>query len=107
MTNVLVINDLDSWKINVNGHAGYAPKGTDIVCAAISTITAMIAQELVYDAEDVKITKYVMDEENADVSFEFNTLTDAVNNKISMAVMGFELIASNYPDFVRLTLKCD
>lgn len=107
MTNIVVRNDVSSWDINIEGHADYAPKGTDIVCAGISVLTAMIAQVLVQEAEDVKIYKYVMDEVNAHASFEFDALTDSINNKISMAILGFELMASNYPDNVRLTLSCD
>lgn len=105
MTKINIKNDIDEWIIELRGHAGYGPKGSDIVCAAVSTVTTMIAQMLVYEAEDVRVHRYVVDEENADISFEFKAMTDCVNNKIAMAIIGYELIANTYPDYVRLNVK--
>lgn len=30
--------DIDRLRLSVNGHAGYAPNGSDIVCAGVSTL---------------------------------------------------------------------
>lgn len=38
MVTIIVTDDGDTMKIEISGHANYAPKGQDIVCAAISAI---------------------------------------------------------------------
>lgn len=105
MTKVKIRYDIDEWEICMNGHAGYGPKGSDIVCAGVSLLAGMIGQTLAEEAEDIRIHRYIMDEENANVCFEFKTLTDVVNNKIMMAVTGFELLAHSYSDYVSLDAK--
>lgn len=44
MTSIRV--DVDGMRLEIIGHAGYATKGQDIVCAAVSTLTYTLAQNL-------------------------------------------------------------
>ena len=38
--------DVENMCVEVSGHAGYAPAGQDIVCAAVSTLIYTLAQNL-------------------------------------------------------------
>lgn len=38
--------DVEGMRLQVEGHAGFAPEGQDIVCAAVSTLTYTLAQNL-------------------------------------------------------------
>ena len=38
MIEVSLVQQSDQWQFSVKGHAGYAPKGQDIVCAAASIL---------------------------------------------------------------------
>ena len=43
MTNISYVTGDDSFCIKVDGHAGYAEKGADIVCAAVSALCCTLA----------------------------------------------------------------
>lgn len=93
----------------VKGHAGYAPEGHDIVCAAVSTLfetlRALPYMEYMED-EDEKIVKFAIhgeedlgplciDEKDASILFVpvFNAF-----------VIGFHEIAKQYPEYVKLEI---
>lgn len=38
--------DVERMRLDIEGHAGYAPAGQDIVCAAVSTLAYTLAQNL-------------------------------------------------------------
>ena len=38
--------DVEGMRLEAKGHAGYAPPGQDIVCAAVSTLVYTLAQNL-------------------------------------------------------------
>ena len=51
MTNIKINNKY----IEVEGHSGYAPEGSDIVCAAISTLTQATYNYLEATSNDIDI----------------------------------------------------
>jgi len=38
--------DVEGMRLEIDGHAGYAPEGQDIICAAVSTLAYTLAQNL-------------------------------------------------------------
>lgn len=85
--------------ITIQGHAGYAEFGKDIVCAAVSTLTqvflasveALTTDNLTYDiAAGNTVIRY------GDLSEQSNTLLDSF-------FVGVSMIADEYPEYVRLT----
>lgn len=38
--------DIDGMRVEIDGHAGYAQPGQDIVCAAVSVLTYTLAENL-------------------------------------------------------------
>ncbi|ROR29266.1 hypothetical protein EDD66_103202 [Mobilisporobacter senegalensis] len=87
-----------------SGHAGFANKGQDIVCAAVSVLvinTINSIETFTSDKFDL-----IMDEESGLI--EFNVLTRISNESILLLkslVLGLQGIAEDYGhDYIKLTL---
>lgn len=94
MIEVSVRND----SISISGHAGYAENGKDIVCAGVTALT----QTLIKSIEDLtndKI-KYEISPGRADI--KWRNLSDRSKNLVDSFFIGINMIADEYPDFVRI-----
>jgi uncharacterized protein YsxB (DUF464 family) len=105
MTSASVIENDDTYHVSVTGHAGYNP-GNDIVCAAISTLTATLGdffRRLDYknDTSNVTCLIYTSGEFVLTVKKDYRTEREA-RAAIDMFLIGMEALASNYPNNVRL-----
>ncbi len=84
--------------ITIEGHAGYAPQGQDIVCAAVSTLAqTLIAsiEELTEDAIQYDISPGWVEITHGDLSANAQLLIDSF-------FVGVEMIADNYPNNVEI-----
>lgn len=98
-------------KYNVSGHAGYASKGQDIVCAAVSVLAQTTLMSLIevcgIDEEEIK---YAIDDEKGilDVSIP-KTIDSDIRNKVQIVLKTFELgiksIIESYPGYVTLEYR--
>ena len=88
-------------RVTVKGHAGSGPEGHDLVCSAVSALALtlagnvahMEAQEAVYDV----ITK--LEEGNAEIQCTpYRRYKDSVAQIYRAICVGFELLATKYPD---------
>lgn len=89
-------------KISVIGHAGYAPPGQDIVCAAISALT----QTLIASIEELTGNKIKCDLRRGNAVIEYEDLTEDAQLLVESFFIGAEGIAKAYPDCVR-TVRMD
>ena len=84
-------------RLTVNGHAGYAQHGEDIVCSAVSALTeTLIARLLQLDA------KFSYGKENGAVEIAMRNVTYDANEAFNFAVLGMQLIATAYPKNVEV-----
>lgn len=91
------------FSLLLNGHAGYAPAGQDIVCAGISALIQTVPQSL-----RSRGIRYFLDlgEPEGHVSIK---AFPAVEQRYPCMVIfetiaeGFKLLAENYPDYVEYT----
>lgn len=88
----------DEWfDIQIEGHAGYAEKGKDIVCAAVSTLYQTMVQTI--QTRQYGELKHIRSNDG----FE-HVLIDTVTQEGFGAIMAFitgcEEIATAYPDYV-------
>ena len=91
--------DGETHTLSVNGHAGYAEKGQDIVCAGVSAIVyALIG----WIENNIEIFASV-DENNGEVviACEGDEKVEAV---FYMAAIGIESIMNTYPDHVDIEI---
>ena len=91
----------NTHNLTVYGHAGYAEKGTDIVCAGVSAIVqaliGWIENNPVYD-ESISI-----DDRNGEVLIECTGGED-VSAVFYLTAIGLEQIANTYPDNVQIDI---
>lgn len=89
--------------VRVEGHAGYAEVGKDIVCSAVSTLTVTLENALgqLLDAT-IQESQYV-GESNPRI------FISAPDNKTDLLVemykIGIEGVQEAYPDYVKLHLE--
>ena len=87
----------DECILRVEGHAGYAEKGKDIVCAGISALcNALYRATFAANA--------IIQSETADGFFLLRATEHGgdVRAMYSMAVLGFNDISAEFPDFVKV-----
>ena len=106
MVSVVIKRDQsgDGVGFSCNGHAGYAEKGSDVICAAISTLTwtAVLALE--------KLTKIRLKiQKNAAkgrLECCWNSIPaemEKVNLIIQVMVIGLQDIAAQYPEYLNVS----
>lgn len=92
--------------LRVEGHAGYAEHGKDIVCASASILAYTVAQ-FVMEAEhsgDLESSAEIR-LESGDTIISCEPCEDTYNaaqNVYLFAKMGYAILAHNYPHYVRL-----
>ena len=88
----------------VRGHAGYAPHGEDIVCAAASAIiyTAAGALEILCGAQEEGAAEQEGYFEISIPLFEDNAATYKADIIMETAYIGFKQIENSYPDFIKV-----
>lgn len=85
--------------ITMSGHANYAEAGKDIVCAGISALV----QNLIQSIEELTQDKIQYSMSPGWVDIKFRDLSEQAQLLVSSFFVGVEMIASEYPDNVKLT----
>ena len=105
MTNITVYcKDNTYTGFRIEGHAGSADEGEDIICAGIS----VLAINFVNSIEGLTSDKFSQFEHEDDgiIDFEF---TDTISNEaeilIKSLVLGLEQLEKEYKDFISLDYK--
>ena len=82
--------------VTIEGHAGYAEAGQDIVCAGVSAIV----QTLIQSVEDLTtdVIEYTM--QPGFVEIRFLTLSVESRVLLDSAMIGLEMIADAHPHHV-------
>ena len=80
-------------QMEIAGHAGYAPAGQDIVCAAVS----ILVQALIYTADDVRY-----DMTGGMISGIDMSATRRNTAMLDMVEAGLGMLEEAYPEHVRL-----
>lgn len=86
----------------LDGHAGYAPEGQDIVCAGASMLAAALFEYVLCTAADDDLIECEMVPGHAalDVCPASADVMRNCQTAFRMAAMGFELLAARYPEHV-------
>lgn len=93
--------DGEMHTLSVNGHAGYAEKGQDIVCAGVSAIVYALIAFLENNSEDTTFVS--IDENNGEVIIACEG-DERVSAVFYMAAIGIENIMNTYPDHVDIDI---
>lgn len=84
--------------ITIKGHAGYAPRGQDIVCAGISTLVQTLVQSL----EDLCADEISYHLKSGWVEIKHGNLSKAAQLLVDSFFIGVYMIADQYPDHVKV-----
>lgn len=99
MTKVRFSEAKDEISIDIRGHASYAPKGEDIVCAAISMLGQTLLAYLETDHEDFR---YIIQ----DGRIWAWAKGPNVQTALKIIMTGFWLLEQNYPDHIEIERGC-
>ena len=84
--------------ITVDGHAGYAEAGKDIVCAAVSVLT----QNLISSIESLTEDSIEYDKTPGHISIKFKNLSEQGKLLVDSFFIGISQIIRAYPEYVQL-----
>lgn len=80
-------------RIHVSGHANTAPRGSDIVCAAVSALTLTLIRGL----KEIAGTSLYESVEPGNICIEWQTMNDTGKALIDTWFLGICGVAENYP----------
>ena len=87
----------------VKGHAGYAERGKDIVCASVSALTIALENSLGTLSDVPIMTAAYINEERP--SIVIPVPSDKTDLLIEAYKIGIEGVQEAYPDYVKLHLE--
>ena len=99
---------ISGYKITARGHAGYAPIGQDIVCAAVTILISTMAAVLDNFEHEGKLKKKRIQIESgyALLICEPNEENKAeIDNTYDVIIRGLKLVEMQYPDNVKIFLN--
>ena len=88
---------------NIKGHSGYAESGSDIVCAAISSMV-MLFVNMAEGALGVPFD-FEQEEESALVDFKFKAESECAKKSLMCFYECVKSVSSEYPAFVKVSEK--
>lgn len=91
---------IDSRSVEISGHAYYAEKGKDIVCAACS----MLFYTLLHSFDKIGC-RYSFSDGSTGCSVRFFSFDQRAIDFFECVVNGFELLAEKQPEHVTLIKK--
>ena len=89
MISILVTPD----KIHVSGHANTAPRGSDIVCSAVSALT----RTLIWGLKEIACMELQESVEAGNICIEWQTINDTGKVLVDTWFLGICGIAAEYP----------
>ena len=85
-------------ELTVSGHAGYATKGEDIVCAAVTALSGTLVKSL----EDLTDDKIEYDVQLGWVDIKYGDLSEKAKALIDSFFIGICLVADEFPGYIRI-----
>ena len=105
MIKIIYVADPEGGKLTMRaeGHAGYAPAGQDIVCAAVSCLMQTLAYSAVEDEHTSSCIYQGKEGPVLNVEAGDSVL---MRDKFELVADGLDLLAEQYPDNVNFKKRC-
>lgn len=87
----------------ISGHSGYADKGSDIVCAAISAVTEYMLEYL--QTYCIKLVNFSVEDQSTYICVMANKPDTDVSNHIYIMHSTFIQLLSQYDKFINIQVK--
>ena len=94
----MIVVNVNEEKITLNGHAGYAEPGKDIVCAGVTALTQTLIQSI-DDLTDDEIEYRISP---GKVEIEYRNLSEKSKTLVDSFFVGICLIAEEFPEYVKV-----
>lgn len=94
MISILLARQEDSVVMDFDGHAGYAERGSDIVCAGASALAFTLIQRLI-NMDDVEV-----EHEEGDGKMHIFAKGARTKEPVDTIATGFRLLADTYPKHI-------
>ena len=98
MIRVYYVRGEGEHELTINGHAGYAEYGKDIVCAGVSAITYALLAWMEHNEEEITQFDELMVEDGQ--VYIACAGSDKLTTAFQVALMGLIEIARAHPDYV-------
>lgn len=96
----MIVVSISSTNIQVDGHAGYAELGKDIICSAVSVLTFNLIKSIESLTKDkIKYQDYTP----GHINIEFKNLSERGKLLVDSFFIGISEVATAYPEYVRIT----
>lgn len=93
----MIAVDVRTDGITIDGHAGYAEAGKDIVCAGVTALT----QTLVKSLSDLTSEEIQYDITPGKADIYFKDLSEAGKLLVDSFFLGICLIADDFPEYIK------
>lgn len=93
---------VDSLTMSITGHAGYAETGRDIVCAGVSMLAQTLAAHMARHADEEDLLRLDMDDGMVLCMRPDGPRAEEYRVLYAFALEGLELLAGQYPEYVRI-----
>ena len=105
MIKIIYVTDPEGGKLTMRaeGHAGYAPAGQDIVCAAVSCLMQTLAYSA---AEDEHTSSCIYQGKDGPVVSVEAGDSVLMRDKFELVADGLDLLAEQYPENVNFKKRC-
>ena len=87
--------------LSVTGHAGYAPKGQDIICAAVSALTV----SLILSLKELTKDRIYESVNPGRIKIEYKDLSEAGQLLMSSFLISVQNIAQGNPEYVEVFIN--
>lgn len=98
MIRIRYSHDGKTHQLHITGHAGYAPAGSDIVCAGVSALSFALLGHL---RQTGTAAEAACRKGELTLRCPVGTQTDSA---VSMALTGYQLIARTYPQYAEVDI---
>lgn len=102
MTEVTIQEDRGKHIFEIKGHAGYGECGTDIVCAAISTLGYTLLNELMLLEKRGAVTNVGHEESEGYLCITFFGNSKEAEMALETIETGFYMLQENFFEFLRV-----
>ena len=99
MTKIIYYEEGDEISVDISGHAGYAKKGMDVVCSAISMLGCTM---LAYFEVDHEQFNYIQQDGHIWAYAKGENIPTAFH----VIMMGYHLLEDNYPEHIEVVKGC-
>lgn len=95
-------------RVTVKGHAGSGPEGHDLVCAAASALALTLAGNVSYMEAQEAVRNVIINLNEGDTEIQctpYRRYKDSVEQIYRAICVGFELLATKYPDNISYDVR--